>query len=123
MVESGLFPIVRDMAFSAVRPKLAGVMVVFGMACVAILRRALEDIVGVAGRTVHSCVPAQQLESGLIMIKGNLVPGIRDVACAAVRSELAVMWVIPGVAGRAILRGGFKIRNVPGASVAASAGG
>ena len=121
MVESGQFPIVRDMAFSAVRPKLAGVMVVFGMACVAILRRALEDIVGVAGRTVHSCVPAQQLESGLIMIKGNLVPGIREVACAAVRSELAVMGVIFGMAGRAILRCGFKVSNIIGAAVTASA--
>ena len=76
-----------------------------------------------AGRAVHSCVLAQQLESCLVVIKGHLFPGIRDVTTATVRSELASMRVILGVAGRTVLRGGFKIRNVPGATVAASAGG
>ena len=121
MVESGLFPIVRDMAFSAVRPKLAGVMVVFGMACVAILRCAFEDIIGVAGRTVHGCMPAQQLERSLVMIESRLFPIIWDMAFTAILPKPAVMGVIFGMAGRAILGSGLQVSDIFSALMAASA--
>ena len=55
-------------------------------------------MVGVAGFTVYSGMFALQLESCLVMIKGNLFPIIRDMAFAAISSELAVMGVILGVA-------------------------
>ena len=82
MIKGNLFPTIRDMAFATIRPELA----VMGV------------IPGVAGRTINRCTSAQQLESRLVMVKGNLFPIIRDMAFAAISSELAVMGVILGVA-------------------------
>jgi len=57
-------PGVRCVAGAAIRTELPVVGVVFGVTGVAILRRALEDVINMAGRAVHGRVRPHQLKGG-----------------------------------------------------------
>ena len=77
-------PGVRCVAGSAIRPELPVVVIVFSVTGMAVLRRALKDVINMAGRAVHGRVLAQQLEGGQVMVESGLFPIVRDMAYTAV---------------------------------------
>ena len=98
VVEGGLFPVVRKMAFGAVVAQGAFVRVIAVMTIGALLRETLEDIIDVALGALDVHMLAYQLEDGLIVVEMDLFPIIRRVAFGAVRAQLAFVCVILAVA-------------------------
>ena len=69
-------------------------VIVFLMAGGAILRRALEDVVGVTLCALDRLMFAHEFERGQIVIEFRVVPIRRSVALRAVRPERALMAII-----------------------------
>jgi len=45
------------------------------------------------------------------MVEGGREPAIGSMATTAIRAETASVLIIPGMAGGAVLRGGFEVHN------------
>ncbi len=75
----------------------------------AILRRALEDIVHMAGLTSHRTMFSIQMESELGMIDCRRFPAIGRVTSRALSSQLTSVGIIVHMARDAILRCAFEL--------------
>ena len=119
MIHGGWCPPVRGVALTAFLAKIALVTILFGVACETILWGALENVVNVAGGTIHGSVLANQFERGQVVVNGSRCPAIRGMALPAVLAQATLVCVILGVAGSAVLgcvlqrgQGGGCIRGV-----------
>ncbi len=102
VVEAGVFPAGWGMAGGAVGAELPVVLIIFGVATVAILRRVFICIVDVTGFALHIGMPIHQREAGQIVVEGGIIPIGGVVAHRAVGAELAIVVVVFGVATVAI---------------------
>jgi hypothetical protein len=121
VVKCGRQPASGCVAGATILSELTVMVVVFGMAGIAILRCAFEDIVDVTIRAAYRGVLTQQLERSLVMIESRLFPILRDMAFTAILPKLAIMGVVFGMAGRTILGSGLQISDIFRALMAASA--
>jgi hypothetical protein len=103
VIEGGLVPVVRHVAFGAVAAQGALVRVVAVVTICALLRDTLEDIVDVALGALDVHMFAHQLEDGLVMVEMDLFPIIRRVASGAIRAQLAFVCVILAVTVHALV--------------------
>jgi len=108
VVEVHLVPFRRPVTDLTSRSELSIVMVVFGMAGIAVLGRALIHSVHMAGLAVHGGVRSCQREGGGVVIEGRILPFRRGMARPACRSELTLVPVIFGMAGVTLLRGALE---------------
>ncbi len=109
MLERRPLPRRRGVALSTVRAKLALMHLRIGVAGGTRLRRALEDIVGVAFGAGHREVRAGQLERRQTVIELGLFPIFRRVALAAVRAIGGLVLVVLAMAVHAALRRAHEI--------------
>ncbi len=103
MIHGSWCPAVRGVALTAVLTQSALVTVVFGVASEAILRSALENVVGVAGGAIHSSVLANQFERGQVVVDGGRCPAGSGMALHAVLAQVTLVSVVFGVTGCAVL--------------------
>lgn len=96
------------MTSCAVRPELAIVFVLPGMAGITILRRSFENSIYMTGGTLNVCVRACQRKSRSVVIEIHIAPARRLVAGVTYSPKLTIMVVILGVAGKAVLRRPFE---------------
>lgn len=104
VIEGGVLPSAGVMAGGAIRAELTVMRVPRGVTGKTRFGRPLENVVHVTGFTLHIDVEAGQREAGPVVIETNVLPGGRRVARAAVRTELSVVRVRRGVAGKTIRR-------------------
>ncbi len=111
MVKDGRQPACRGMTQTAIPTKLTLMLVVLRVAGVAIGRRALEDIVDVAGFAGNLGVLAFQLEGGQRVVELSRDPAIGRMAHAAIHTEAAFMGVVLQMARKTILRRSLQVCN------------
>ncbi len=105
MIKGSRAPPIRRMALLAVQPEVCAVNVIFLMAGVTIRGGLGKNIVGVAGLAGCAGMFTGEWETQLCMIDRRIIPGAWGMAGAAVRSKLAKVGVILGVACCALLWG------------------
>ena len=111
MVKAGETPTVGHVTCSALHAKCARVCVVLGVTGGAVHGGALEDAIYMAILASSSHVFAFEMECKLRVIYLGRFPAIRHVAGSALRAKCAVMFIILGMAGETILRGGLQVRK------------
>lgn len=110
-IERGGLPRRGGVTSRAVCSKLTQMKSGVGMAGNALGRRARKLIVGMALLAFNLLVRARQREVTARMIEGRVLPVGWRVAGSAVRAEFPCVRVVAEVAGRAILRDRFHIRD------------
>lgn len=98
VVERDRLPTRGGVASRAVCPIFAAMMIVLGVARIAIFRRSREDVVDMALGTCNAGVRARQWEGGKVMVKGRGFPRRSRVTSRAVCPVLAAVAVVLGVA-------------------------
>lgn len=71
----------------------------------ALLRRAFEDVIHVTLGAVYVQVGASKGEGRLGVVESGWLPSFRGVTQGAILTELAIVLVILGMTGVAVLRG------------------
>jgi len=111
MIKAGRAPTVGHVTCSALHAKCARVCVVFSVTRGAVHGGAFEDTALMATFAGHIGMFAFEMECKLRVIYLGRFPAIRHVAGSALRAKCAVMFIILGMAGETILRGGLQVRK------------
>jgi len=94
VIEGGRLPAPRRVTLRAVGAELTVVCIVFAVAIHAVLWRALKELVGMAlGARCVRMLP-DQLEGGLVVIKGRWFPPDRRMALGTLRAQYTLVRVI-----------------------------
>ncbi len=123
VVDGGRQPTRRCMAVAAIRTELTFVLVIFGMAGIAVGGSALENMVDMTVLAGHVRVFAFQFEGRQVVVEGGRDPAGGGMAGAAIGAITALVVIVFGVAGVAVLRCSFEVRNGAGIQVATAADG
>jgi len=108
------------MAGTASLTKLTFVCIILGMAGVAVSGCTLENVIDMTAGTSYLSVFAGQFKGRQVVVKGCGQPTVGRMAGTAIRTELAVVMIILGMAGIATLGGRFEICNTASAGMTAS---
>jgi len=111
VVETGFLPIIWCVANATIYTKFTLVSVILGVAGITFLRRAFEEVINMALSASYFGVRTGELESSLGVVEGRLFPVIWSMAAGAIHAKLALVCVIFGVAGGAILFGRLEVRQ------------
>ena len=111
MVKTCGSPIIGRVTTAALIAKLTRVRVVLGVTGGAVHGRAFEDTALMTTLAGHIGMFAFEMECKLRVVYLGRFPAIRCVAGSTIRSKLTVVFIILGVAGETILRGGLQVRE------------
>ena len=111
MIYLGRFPAIRHVAGSALHAKCARVCVIFSVTRGAVHGRALEYAALMTTFAGNCSVFAIEVEGEGCVVHFGQIPAIRCVAGSTIRSILTVVFIILGMAGETILRGGLQVRK------------
>jgi len=102
VVKTGIPPAFCIMASCTVCAEATTMVIIVGMAGIAICRRALVDTVGMTRGTGQVIVSRGQRESCVVMVEARPTPATGGMAGIAILPELANVRVLVSVTGKAI---------------------
>ena len=108
VIEGGRFPGARGMALFAIRPELATMRILVGVACKAGLGSTFKHTVDVTGSAIYCNMCAGEFKDGVVVIEGGRFPSAGRMALFASGPELSTMRILGGVACKAGLRGALE---------------
>ena len=94
MVEVHVLPPAGIVARGAIRPKLAAMRILRGVAGVTILRCAFEHVIHVTGGTRHIQMPAGERKTGPAVIEAYILPGAGVMAGATICAKLSAVHIL-----------------------------
>lgn len=110
------------MTQGAIHPELAVVLVIPLMAGETVAGSPLKNVIDMATVACHCNMPAIQFERGKIVVKGCWRPARRSVAGTTIGVQPALVGILIGMAGEAVLGGGAQVFQRPGVGMAITAG-
>lgn len=118
VIHIGRQPAGAGVASGAVCAKLTVVFIVFLVAGIAVGRRTPENMVDMTTLADYVRVFTIQLEEGQVVVEGGRRPAVRGMTEAAICAEPALVVIVFGMAGVAVLRGRSEVHNGAGVDVA-----
>jgi hypothetical protein len=122
MVDVDRQPSGGGMTQGTIHTELAVVLVILLMAGETIAGSPLKNMIDMAAVTSHCNMPAVEFERGKVVVKGCWRPARRSVAGTTIGAQPALVGILIGMAGEAVLGSGTQVFQRPGVGMAITAG-